>query len=273
MNVVCVGDCGVDRYLPSGDVLPGGITSNFARQARRCFPVDDTIHVISATGNDGAASQLARGVLVGQAGIQCHIEEIAGNTPVQFIEIDSRGERNFVRYDEGVLGNFRVNRRQSKLIGAADLLVTPVFRQVHRMFESVLGARCAGRVAVDFADFAVHPDFEHLESHIERIDIAFFGLQENQREHIERIAEIASARRKLMIVTLGDAGSIAFNVDERYRCAALPVARVVDTTGAGDAFAAGFLASLMHDGSIPASLDKGAALAAETIQHSGAVPP
>jgi sugar/nucleoside kinase (ribokinase family) len=272
VNVVCVGDCGVDHYLPSGDMYPGGITANFARQARRSFPDTDRITVVSATGNDPAAASIARHALDQQAGIDCFIEEHRGDTPVQFIQIAADGEKNFVRYDEGILKSFRVNQQQAELIAAADLLVTPVFQQNRQMFDSVLAVPVAGQVAVDFADFAKHPEFDHLEACLEHIDIAFFGLTPEQNEYIEHIARIAQARKKLMIVTLGAAGSIAFAGGDKHRCPAVPVAVVRDTTGAGDAFAAGFLASYMHQGTLNRALDSAAALAAKTIQYVGAVP-
>jgi len=53
---------------------------------------------------------------------------------------------------------------------------------------------------------------------------------------------------------------------------AFPVERVVDTTGAGDLFAAGFLLGYAHRKSLADSLRMGAICAAEVIQHYGARP-
>ena len=271
MKIVCVGDCGVDHYLPEGLLVCGGITSNYARQTRRIAPADDRIAVISAVGDDEYAARLARSAIE-VAGIDADVVSMAGRTPVQFIEIEADGERHFVRYDEGVLRDFRVDERGRQQIATADWLVTPVFRQIHALFDSVMAAPPPAMTAVDFADFAEHPDFEHLEKYLARIDLAFFGLTVDHVDEIRTIRQLAAAHDKLLIVTLGAAGCRAFHGDVEYRRAAIPVARVLDTTGAGDAFAAAFLSRFAHGASVRESLDSGAALAAGAVQQQGAVP-
>lgn len=271
MRTVCVGDCGVDHYLPSGPLICGGISSNFARQTRSIAPAEDEIVVISAVGDDGDPASLARRA-VERPGFQCDIVTLPGSTPVQFIEIEADGERNFVRYEEGVLKGFRMAERHRKLIASADLLVAPVFRQIRELFDSILASPRSALTAVDFADFASHPDFDHLQARLGSIDIAFFGLSIEQRAEIDALRELAARHGKLLIVTLGADGCHAFDGDEQYRRDADPVSQVVDTTGAGDAFAAGFLNRLVHGSEIDHCLDSGAALAAKTVQKQGAVP-
>jgi fructoselysine 6-kinase len=269
MKIVCVGDCGVDLYLPTNEKIAGGITSNFARLALRSFPADDEIHIVAATGNDEEANIARQGVL--RRGIACHFETLQGATPVQFIEIEPDGEKNFVRYEEGILKDFRLRESHAALVEDADLLVTPVFQQNRAMFDSVMAAATRGKVAVDFADFAKHPDFDHLLQYLPKIDVAFFGLSTGQQALIKRIRSLASGSNKLMIVTLGVDGSVAFRGSQERRVSAVAVPAVVDTTGAGDAFAAGFLGCHMHGGSLSAALESGAGCAATTVQHVGAV--
>ena len=60
--------------------------------------------------------------------------------------------------------------------------------------------------------------------------------------------------------------------DERASVPAEPIERLVDTTGAGDLFAAGFLAGEARELGLEASLKLGAIAAAEVIQHYGARP-
>ena len=74
------------------------------------------------------------------------------------------------------------------------------------------------------------------------------------------------------MVTRGEHGAVAMHGAERAEVAAEPIARVVDTTGAGDLFAAGFLQGQAQGRGLEASLKMGALCAAEIISHFGARP-
>jgi sugar/nucleoside kinase (ribokinase family) len=76
----------------------------------------------------------------------------------------------------------------------------------------------------------------------------------------------------LAALTLGPEGSLVVTPDRYHRVPAAPVERVVDTTGAGDLYAAGFLYGLTH-GADPADCGRlGGIAAAEVISHVGARP-
>lgn len=267
MNIVCAGDCGIDRYLPSGEERVGGITANVARHAKREFPDDDEIRIVSCVGDDDAADLVLSSLAA--SGITCHISRLPGNTPVQYIEVEPNGERNFVRYDEGVLRNFSFGRRVREVIASSDVLVAPVYLQIIDLFDELMSIETSGLTAIDFADFLQHPDFGLLERYIERIDIGFFGLSSGDTSVIARIGKLAGKYNKLFVVTLGADGSFAFQGDMRIDCAAVPVGRVVDTTGAGDAFAAGFLSRYCHGIGVEESMRHGAMLAARIVSELG----
>lgn len=74
----------------------------------------------------------------------------------------------------------------------------------------------------------------------------------------------------LAAVTLSDEGSLVVSAEGVVRVAASPVETVVDTTGAGDLYAAGFLYGLTHDFDHAASAELGGLLAGEIIGHIGA---
>ena len=267
MDVVCVGDCGVDLYLPSGDRRFGGITANFARHARREFRPDDIVRIISCIGDDAGADLVLSSLE--NSGIDCHLTRLPGRTPVQTIEIKADGEKDFVRYDEGVLGDFRFGTAEIDLIGSSDLLVAPVYLQIVGLFDELMDIDTKGRVSIDFADFLEFPDFELLERHLDRIDIGFFGLTADDAEMIDRIRGFADRRNKTFVVTLGASGSMAFAGARQFEQSAVQVHQVVDTTGAGDAYAAGFLSRYCHGAGIEASMARGAALAATVIAETG----
>jgi sugar/nucleoside kinase (ribokinase family) len=87
----------------------------------------------------------------------------------------------------------------------------------------------------------------------------------------EAIASLAKVVPTL-VVTRSEAGATAVSGGQRADVPAEPIERLVDTTGAGDLFAAGFLAGQARGLSLEASLKLGAIAAAEVIQHYGARP-
>ena len=267
MDIVCVGDCGVDLYLPSGDKRFGGITANFARHARMQFPPDDVVRLVSCVGDDEGA-ELVLSSLEGSR-LDCHITSLAGSTPVQTIEIRENGEKDFVHYEAGVLRDFRFGVHETALVAGSDLLVAPVYLQIVGLFDDLMKIDTKGRVAVDFADFLEYPDFELLERHLDRIDIGFFGLTADDCAMIDRIRGYADRRHKTFVVTLGAGGSLVFAGARQFEQSATAVRRVVDTTGAGDAYAAGFLSAFCHGAGIKASMERGTALAATVITKTG----
>ena len=269
MRVVCVGDCGIDRYVPTGKHFVGGITANFARHARSVFTPEDEIVIVSPLGNDAEAA-VVRSALE-STDIDCRFSELDGSTPVQYINVRDDGEKEFLRYDEGVLRDFELQADEIEAIASSDLLVAPVFLQIVELFEGLMQIRTNAKTCVDFADFAEHPDFALLERHLDRINVGFFGLTESDGEIIERLAALARARDRLIVVTLGAGGSLAFHGERRFRQDAVPVGRVVDTTGAGDAYAAAFLGRFCHGGNIAEAMTAGAAQAAAVVQRPGPI--
>jgi sugar/nucleoside kinase (ribokinase family) len=81
-----------------------------------------------------------------------------------------------------------------------------------------------------------------------------------------------SAKVDVLVVTKGAEGAVALQGGERVEVAAEPIAKVVDTTGAGDLFAAGFLYGHVRGKTLADSLRMGALCASEIISHYGARP-
>ncbi|MBB3765031.1 adenosine kinase [Sphingomicrobium lutaoense] len=148
------------------------------------------------------------------------------------------------------------------------------------MEKAIDAARDAGRkVAFTLSDsfcIARHrDDFLRLIDE-GKIDILF----SNEKEIVELSGEgdIDDAAAKiapkvpLLIVTRSEKGAIAIEDGHRARVGAEPIRELVDTTGAGDLFASGFLAGMARGLDLEASLRLGAIAAAEVIQHYGARP-
>ena len=108
------------------------------------------------------------------------------------------------------------------------------------------------------------------------VDILF--ANEDEVRHLvgsadlERALEQLSAKISTLVVTRGEAGAIGIEHGQRIEIPAAPVAKIVDTTGAGDLFAAGFLAARCRGHGLERCLHSGALAAAEVISHFGARP-
>ncbi|MHA6332326.1 adenosine kinase [Qipengyuania sp. CAU 1752] len=81
-----------------------------------------------------------------------------------------------------------------------------------------------------------------------------------------------SGKVPVLVATRSEKGAIAIANGERAEVAAEPIAKVVDTTGAGDQFAAGFLSGHARGESLATCLKRGAIAAAEVISHYGPRP-
>jgi sugar/nucleoside kinase (ribokinase family) len=87
-------------------------------------------------------------------------------------------------------------------------------------------------------------------------------------------ASIAALRKQcpLAAITIGAKGSIVVTADELIDVPVVPVRRVVDTTGAGDLYASGFLFGLTSGASLAEAGHLGSIAAAEVISHVGPRP-
>jgi sugar/nucleoside kinase (ribokinase family) len=140
-------------------------------------------------------------------------------------------------------------------------------------------AHAAGRkVALTLSDpFCVdrhRAAFQRLVDH--HVDLLFAnqaeiaGLLETDR--LEEIVARVRRMTELAVITRGPAGSLVVSGDGVVEVAAAPVERVVDTTGAGDLYAAGFLFAYTRQRPLAECGRLGSRTAAEVLQHFGARP-
>lgn len=141
-------------------------------------------------------------------------------------------------------------------------------------------ARAAGRkVAFTLsAEFVIERHrgaFHELIDH-GLIDVLFANEAEimslTETADVEAAIAAVQAKVPLLVVTLSERGALAIAGGERIHVPAAPVEKVVDTTGAGDLFAAGFLHAQAEGRDLAQSLRLGAICAAEVISHFGARP-
>jgi fructokinase len=87
---------------------------------------------------------------------------------------------------------------------------------------------------------------------------------------MEEVITFAKQINKLLVITRSDKGSMAIQGNYVYECEARKNLEIVDLTGAGDLFAAGFLHGYINNISIDKSLHEGTEMASKIIQKIGA---
>jgi len=149
-----------------------------------------------------------------------------------------------------------------------------------RAFEQVAQiARDAGRmIAMTLSDsFVVERHRDDLIAFIDRdVDLLFANEEEakalfRSTDFDETVSRLRG-RVKIAAVTRSEKGSVAVTAGETYAVPAYPVEKVVDTTGAGDQYAAGFMFGLSEGQSLETCARLGSLAAAEVISHYGPRP-
>ncbi len=148
------------------------------------------------------------------------------------------------------------------------------------MHKAMSAARASGtEIAFTLSDsFVVDRHRRDLRELFQKgmIDILFANEAEitslAENGNTEEAAVQLASEVSTVVVTRGEQGAFAISKGERASVKAEPIAKLVDTTGAGDLFASGFLAGQAKGFSLQRSLRLGAIAAAEVIQHYGARP-
>lgn len=262
LDLAAVGDNCIDRFLPPvGLSAVGGNAVNVAVHLAR---LGHRAAYFGAVGDDADGGRMLR----------CFIENgldlaglriiAGGRTAYTEMATSPDGERE-IRFEEfGVCRGYRAS--------PSDIERLQRMRHVHIGWLDDGGAlkrqlRAAG-VSVS-QDLSVNADPSHVAPQDLSIAFASAGPSEAQAEALLR--QLLSAGAGIAVVTCGPLGSRASDGRAHAAMPAAP-ARVVDTTGAGDSFIAGFLDAHLGGAELAAALAAGAQRAALTCGHFGGFP-
>ena len=178
----------------------------------------------------------------------------------------------------GTAGNINENDVDIKVIKNSEIIFLEGYLwdegQPKSAFEKAI--QNAEKVAMSLSDlFCVErhkSDFLDLVNN--RLDITFANEQEIMSlintKNFQDVITFGQKLKKTLVITRGVNGSIAINKNEVVECESKKNFKIIDLTGAGDLFAAGYLHGYINNLSIAESLEKGTEMSSKIIQKIGA---
>ncbi len=202
-------------------------------------------------------------------------EELPTGTCLILVTPDS--ERTMCTF-LGTAGKINENDVNSDVINNSELIFLEGYLwdegEPKKAFDKAINT--ANKVAMSLSDqFCVDRHKPHFLNLVQNnLDITFANEQEImsliEAKDFKEVINFSKELKKLIVITRGDKGSIAVKDEEIYECSVQKNLKIVDLTGAGDLFAAGFLHGYINKLSIRDSLEKGTELSSKIIQKIGA---
>ena len=202
-------------------------------------------------------------------------EELPTGTCLILVTPDS--ERTMCTF-LGTAGKINENDVDSDVIRKSEIIFLEGYLwdegEPKKAFDKAINS--ANQVAMSLSDqFCVDRHKPHfLELVKNKLDITFANEQEMTSligaKNFNEVINFSKQLNKLVVVTRGDKGAVAILGEEIVESEILQNLKILDLTGAGDLFAAGFLHGYVNKFSTKNSLKKGTEMSSKVIQQIGA---
>jgi ribokinase len=264
----------------TGDSLLRAAGGKGANQAVAAARLGASVTMIGRVGHDSFGHDLTRGLR--DEGISTRwVRGSERATGAALIEVDERGE-NSIAVAPGANADLLPEDVPRKAIEAANVMVAVLEVPLASIEEAFRLARLAAvRTVLNAAPAQdVPPSLLRLTDVVicnEHELSMLLGRPVVPGEEAAAARALRSAPDQVVVVTLGERGALAFFGDAVIEQSSFPV-KVVDSTGAGDAFVAGFSVGLLGAGevgslaSLKAALRFGCAAGALATTRRGAQP-
>ena len=202
-------------------------------------------------------------------------EELPTGTCLILVTPDS--ERTMCTF-LGTAGKINENDVSSQAIKRSETILLEGYLwdegEPKKAFEKAI--QSANKVAMSLSDqFCVDRHKPHfLELVKNKLDITFANEQEIisliDAKSFDEVINFSKSLGKIIVLTRGEKGAVAISGTEVVECGIKQGLKIVDLTGAGDLFAAGFLHGHVNNMTLKESLDKGTEMSSKVIQQIGA---
>lgn len=200
------------------------------------------------------------------------------STAISVVLSPKTGDRTILVYQGACHFLEKAEVAWDKIKKAQWFYLAPFYQKTAELFEPLLDfAKANGiKVAVNLSSVQLALGWEVLRESLQKVDILFLNdkeaekltgiSQEDEKTLLESLAGICSG---IIVVTKGEKGSVVFD-DKTIFSAGIADSVVMEKTGAGDAYAAGFLAGLYLKNNIEYAILLGTVNSAGCISQMGA---
>jgi fructokinase len=202
-------------------------------------------------------------------------EELPTGTCLILVTPDS--ERTMCTF-LGIAGKINENDVSSEAIKRTEIIFLEGYLwdegEPKKAFDKAINN--ANKVAMSLSDlFCVDRHKPHFLNLVKnKLDITFANEQEItsliEAKNFKEVIDFSKQLNKLVVVTRGEKGAVAINGEEIFESDVKKNLEIVDLTGAGDLFAAGFLHGYINRLSTKKCLEKGTEMSSKVIQQIGA---
>ena len=240
----------------------GGETLNFA--ANCCHHSHLQLYIIGVVGKDEFGKEIINSIKDKNIDTT-HLYVLDGDTVHNRTYLTDKGEKYYTAdsFHSGIMMEYTLSDSDKELIKSADL----VHITAHSPnLDEVLQYRKCYSFPLSI-DLDTRRDYENWREILPLADFIFVSGNDEVIENAGRLSK--EYKDAVITVTLAEKGSVTFKGGKRYSCEAVKVSKVVDTTGCGDSFAAGFLSEYLLSGDIKKAMQSGAERASITLGFIG----
>lgn len=256
-----VGDNCVDRFQPPlGQSLIGGNAVNVAVQLAL---LGHDVAYFGAVGNDADGRRTLEILRMNGVTVD-HVQILPGETAYTNIDLTPDGDRVFTFEEFGVCQRYCPSEADFSVLAGMDHVHIGWIRD-----GGAVRRKLATEKPSVSQDISVNNDAAHLG--VDTLTIAFGSAGEDRVRATLMLAGFLTSGVGVGVVTRGSGGSAATN-GRAYAETGISPVDVVDTTGAGDSFIAGFLHAFLAGEGLEACLISGRDCAARTCGHAGGFP-
>ena len=234
-----------DVFYGTEIIRPGGEALNFAAHASHFKDIDVTL--LGVVGKDKYAEAIMDSISkldIDKNHIRIDERYQTANNMTYLTESGDRYYKDD-SWNGEILDNIVLNDNEIKILSRSDVK-THGFKLV--------------------VDFDVYRDFADMERFAPHVD---FFMISGSEELLPRFKELSNKYRCLFNVSLAERGSVTYFNGQEFKVQAVKVESIIDTTGCGDSYHAGFVCSYMLENNIEKAMNVGSEIAAETLKHYG----